>query len=166
MSYSLGLDIGTNSIGWCIIGYSDDGIADHIKAIGVRILSDGRDPKSKTSLNLARREKRAMRRSRDRYLRRRQALLNLLVEFELLPQDRSDRKQLELLNPYTVRAAVLYGPLPQRQKQRLVAGLKMPPLNSARRRQTRSRLSTNHMPQPCPGAGRRDRNSIKARKSR
>jgi CRISPR-associated endonuclease Csn1 len=111
VNYSLGLDIGTNSIGWCIVGYSEDGIADHIKAIGVRIFSDGRDPKSKSSLALARREKRAMRRSRDRFLRRRQALLNLLVEYDLLPQDRFERKQLELVNPYITRAAALDGPL-------------------------------------------------------
>jgi len=115
VSYSLGLDIGTNSIGWCIIGYSDTGIADHIKAIGVRIFSDGRDPKSKSSLALARREKRAMRRSRDRFLRRRQALLNLLVEYDLLPKDRSERKQLELYNPYIARAAALDGSLPLHQ---------------------------------------------------
>lgn len=112
MSYSLGLDIGTNSIGWCIIGYSDDGIADHIEAIGVRIFSDGRDPKSKSSLALARREKRAMRRSRDRFLRRRQALLNLLVKYDLLPKDRLERKQQELVNPYIARAAALDSALP------------------------------------------------------
>lgn len=112
MSYSLGLDIGTNSIGWCIIGYSDSGVADHIKAIGVRIFSDGRDPKSKSSLALARREKRAMRRSRDRFLRRRQALLNMLVEFDLLPKNKTERKQLELVNPYVVRAAALDSQIP------------------------------------------------------
>ncbi|MBI1360427.1 MAG: type II CRISPR RNA-guided endonuclease Cas9 [Alphaproteobacteria bacterium] len=112
VTYSLGLDIGTNSIGWCLIGYSDDGIADQIKAIGVRIFSDGRDPKSKSSLAVARREKRAMRRSRDRYLRRRQALLNLLVEYDLLPKDKAERKQLELVNPYTARAAALDSKLP------------------------------------------------------
>ena len=112
MSYSLGLDIGTNSIGWCIIGYSESGVADHIKAIGVRIFSDGRDPKSKSSLALARREKRAMRRSRDRFLRRRQALLNMLVEFDLLPKNRTERKRLELVNPYVVRAAALDHQIP------------------------------------------------------
>ncbi len=40
----LGLDIGTNSIGWCL---TED---DSILAIGSRIFSDGRDPQSGTSL--------------------------------------------------------------------------------------------------------------------
>lgn len=41
----LGLDIGTNSIGWCLV--EDDA---QIVAIGSRIFSDGRDPQSGTSL--------------------------------------------------------------------------------------------------------------------
>lgn len=39
MTTRLGLDIGTNSIGWCL--YEGDAIKD----IGVRIFSDGRDPR-------------------------------------------------------------------------------------------------------------------------
>ena len=56
MTTRLGLDIGTNSIGWCL--YEGDAIKD----IGVRIFSDGRDPKSGASLAVDRREARAMRR--------------------------------------------------------------------------------------------------------
>lgn len=112
LGYTLGLDIGTNSIGWCGIARSPDGAASSIVGIGVRIFADGRDPKSKTSLAVERREKRAMRRRRDRYLRRRQALLALLVEYGLLPNDRLERKALELVNPYIVRAAALDGPIP------------------------------------------------------
>ena len=57
----LGLDIGTNSIGWCLI--EDDR---RIVDIGVRIFSDGRDPQSGTSLAVDRREARAARRRRSR----------------------------------------------------------------------------------------------------
>src|SRR3546814_3693545 len=49
MTTHLGLDIGTNSIGWCL--YDSDSIRD----IGVRIFSDGRDPKSGASLAVDRR---------------------------------------------------------------------------------------------------------------
>ena len=55
MTTRLGLDIGTNSIGWCLY----DG--DSIRAIGSRIFSDGRDPKSGASLAVDRRDARAMR---------------------------------------------------------------------------------------------------------
>ena len=58
MATRLGLDIGTNSIGWCL--YDGDTIRD----IGVRIFSDGRDPKSGASLAVDRRDARAMRRRR------------------------------------------------------------------------------------------------------
>jgi CRISPR/Cas system Type II protein with McrA/HNH and RuvC-like nuclease domain len=50
----LGLDIGSNSIGWCLI--EDD---THIVALGSRIFSDGRDPKSGASLAVDRRLARA-----------------------------------------------------------------------------------------------------------
>ncbi len=113
--YSLGLDIGTNSIGWCAVGYNRDGVADRVLDIGSRIFSDGREPKSSASLAVARREKRAMRRSRDRYLRRRSALLRYLIEYDLMPLDKSERKALEAHNPYTVRAQALDGQLPLQQ---------------------------------------------------
>ena len=69
MTTRLGLDMGTNSIGWCLY----DG--DSIKDIGVRIYSDGRDPKSGASLAVDRRDARSARRRRDRFIGRRSALL-------------------------------------------------------------------------------------------
>lgn len=102
----LGLDIGTNSIGWWL--YETEGR--QIKRVidgGVRIFSDGRDPQSKTSLAVDRRLARGMRRRRDRYLRRRQALLRELVASGLLPPDPQERKRLTLLDPYSIRAKAL-----------------------------------------------------------
>src|SRR5579863_1871803 len=78
----LGLDIGTNSIGWCLI--EDD---KRIVDIGVRIFSDGRDPKSGASLAVDRRAARAMRRRRDRYVGRRSAFLKVLADHRLMPAD-------------------------------------------------------------------------------
>ncbi|MEM6665405.1 MAG: type II CRISPR RNA-guided endonuclease Cas9 [Pseudomonadota bacterium] len=54
----------------------------------------GRDPQSKASLAVARREARGARRRRDRYLKRRQRLLDLLTRTGLMPADEEGRKQL------------------------------------------------------------------------
>src|SRR3546814_508278 len=97
MTTHLGLDIGTNSIGWCL--YDSDSIRD----IGVRIFSDGRDPKSGASLAVDRRNARAMHRRRDRYLRRRSALLQALVETGLMPVDAKDARALAGCDPYDLR---------------------------------------------------------------
>ena len=96
---TLGLDLGTNSLGWSVIetenepGKNDEG---SIIASGVRIFSQsemaGRDPQSKASLAVARREARGARRRRDRYVRRRQRLIDLLVASGLMPADESARR--------------------------------------------------------------------------
>jgi len=101
----LGLNIGTTSIGWCLY----DG--NRIRDIGVRVFPDGRDPKSRASLGVARRDARVMRRQRDRYVRRRSAMLDALVDTGLMPADNQDAKALAGLDPYALRAAALDGPL-------------------------------------------------------
>jgi CRISPR-associated endonuclease Csn1 len=111
----LGLDIGTNSIGWWL--FETDGtetIARIISVIdgGVRIFSDGRDPKSGASLAVDRRAARAMRRRRDRYLRRRTTLMKVLANVGLMPADPSEAKALEALDPYELRATGLDRALP------------------------------------------------------
>ncbi len=98
---TLGLDLGTNSLGWCLIettgepGEREEG---SIVDIGVRIFSQaemaGRDPQSKTSLAVARREARGMRRRRDRCLRRRTRLLDLLTRHGLMPAGEAERQRL------------------------------------------------------------------------
>lgn len=98
MATRLGLDVGTNSIGWCL--YDGDNILD----IGVRIFSDGRDAKTGASLAVDRRAARAMRRRRDRYLRRRSALLSALVDVGLMPADKAAAKVVAGLDPYPLRA--------------------------------------------------------------
>jgi CRISPR-associated endonuclease Csn1 len=98
----LGLDIGTNSIGWCLI--EDDR---RIVDIGVRIFSDGRDPQSGTSLAVDRREARSARRRRDRYIGRRSAFLEALVEHGLMPADADEAKLVAALDPYVLRSKAL-----------------------------------------------------------
>ncbi|MEM6635986.1 MAG: type II CRISPR RNA-guided endonuclease Cas9 [Pseudomonadota bacterium] len=106
----LGLDIGTNSIGWWVYNTEDGRISDVVDG-GVRIFSDGRDPKSKASLAVDRRAARAQRRRRDRYLRRKAALMKRMSEAGLMPKDPSEAKVLEQLDPYALRAEGLDRPL-------------------------------------------------------
>ncbi|MDB5695982.1 MAG: hypothetical protein JWN21_1525 [Sphingomonas bacterium] len=98
----LGLDIGTNSIGWCLT--EDD---ERVVDLGVRIFSDGRDPKSGASLAVDRRAARAMRRGRDRYLGRRSAFLDALVAHGLMPADADEAKLVAAKDPYSLRARAL-----------------------------------------------------------
>lgn len=111
----LGLDIGTNSIGWWL--YETDGTEANARIAGVvdggvRIFSDGRDPKSGASLAVNRRAARAMRRRRDRYLRRRATLMKVLANAGLMPADPAEAKALELEDPYKLRAMGLDHELP------------------------------------------------------
>ncbi len=107
----LGLDIGTNSIGWWLYKTENGGISSVLDG-GVRIFSDGRDPKSKASLAVDRRAARAQRRRRDRYLRRKAALMKRMAEVGLMPPDPAAAKELERLDPYTLRTEGLDQALP------------------------------------------------------
>ena len=78
-----------------------------IKA-GVRIFSDGRNPKDGSSLAVTRRAARAMRRRRDRLLKRKARMMTKLVEYGFFPRDDAARKELERLNPYQLRAKGLH----------------------------------------------------------
>ena len=111
----LGLDIGTNSIGWWLYDIEDGQIKNVIDG-GVRIFSDGREaaPAFKVGKSLAvkRREARSQRKRRDRYLRRKAALMKRMAEVGLMPADPSEAKALEVLDPYELRAKGLDSPLP------------------------------------------------------
>lgn len=112
IKWRLGLDIGTNSIGWCVFDLDHSGRPVRIRRIGVRIYSDGRDPQSGSSLAVERRGPRGARRRRDRYLMRRNALMTALIENSLMPVDLVARKALEILDPYALRAHGLSEKLP------------------------------------------------------
>lgn len=107
----LGLDIGTNSIGWWLYTTEGGNITDVLDG-GVRVFSSGRDPKSKASLAINRRSARAQRRSRDRYLRRKTALMKYMAKVRLMPSNPKEAKMLERLDPYALRAEGLENKLP------------------------------------------------------
>lgn len=111
MAYRLGIDLGTNSLGWCAVELGAAGSPSGVRDGGVRIYSSnasgaGRNEKGQP-LASARTMQRSARRRRDRYLRRRAVLLAELTRFGLMPSHESDRKALESLDPYHIRAVAL-----------------------------------------------------------
>ncbi|MDO5668225.1 MAG: hypothetical protein Q4G44_10435 [Alcaligenaceae bacterium] len=109
MHYRLALDVGSNSIGWAIFLLQKEletgpWIPKAIIRSGVRIFSDGRNPKDGTSLAVSRRDARSARRRRDRLLQRKNTMLRQLVRYGFFPEDEQQRKALVKLNPYELRA--------------------------------------------------------------
>lgn len=113
--WRLGLDLGTNSLGWCVFDLKKgDDSRQHpagIRRMGVRIYTDGRDPQSGASLAQERRGPRGARRRRDRYLDRRADLLKALMKHGLMPADPAARKKLEAFDPWRLRGEGLDRPL-------------------------------------------------------
>lgn len=110
--YRLGLDIGTNSIGWAALCLNHAGDPYGVLGMGVRVFPDGRDAKSKESSAKTRRLARGARRRRDRYTKRRADLLKKLVAWGLMPQLARERRALAARHdPYELRARALDDPL-------------------------------------------------------
>ena len=106
--YSLGLDIGTSSIGWAVLDLDKERIHD----LGVRIFEKPEHPKSGESLAKPRRDARSARR---RLKRRRQRLNNLkqfFIDQNILTRDRieevlSDKSEFNKLDVYALRLKAL-----------------------------------------------------------
>jgi CRISPR-associated endonuclease Csn1 len=104
MRYRLALDLGSTSLGWAMVRLNASNAPHAIIKAGVRIFSDGRNPKDGSSLAVTRREARAMRRRRDRLLKRKSRMMSNLVEYGFFPTDSVARKEFEVLDPYELRA--------------------------------------------------------------
>lgn len=104
LRYRLGLDLGTNSLGWAVLELDSHNSPFHVVKIGSRIFGDGRNPKDGSSKAVERRGPRQMRRQRDRYLRRRNRYIDALVRAGLFPEEIAERQTLLSLNPYRLRA--------------------------------------------------------------
>lgn len=105
--YRLGLDVGANSIGWCVYRLGANDEPEAIIRMGSRIFSDGRDPKTLASNAAERRQARQARRRRDRLLKRRQRFMQALIAGGLMPADPAERKALQVSDPYVLRAKAL-----------------------------------------------------------
>lgn len=101
--YRLGLDLGANSLGWCIVSLNEANEPTGLVRLGVRLFRDGRNPKDKASLAVARRMARGMRRRRDRWLKRRKQFLAALTRHGLMPADDEARRALAAIDPYALR---------------------------------------------------------------
>lgn len=104
MRYRLALDLGSTSLGWAMIRLDADNQPCAVIKAGVRIFSNGRNPKDGSSLAVTRREARAMRRRRDRLLKRKARMMRTLIEYGFFPAEEAQRKALETMNPFALRA--------------------------------------------------------------
>jgi CRISPR-associated endonuclease Csn1 len=101
--YVLGIDLGTNSVGWAIIGLVDGEPTKLLRA-GVRVFEAGMEGDIESgqeqSRNLKRREARLHRRQLWRRARRMTKTFNLLREFGLLPEGDAStpEKRQDLIN--------------------------------------------------------------------
>ncbi len=109
---TLGLDLGTNSVGWALARESEDGLPQALVGCGVRIFQEAVDAKTRAPKNQARRSARLARRVLARRSRRRAKLRNQLVAVGLLPPEIADAKDPErvlnaLGDPYVLRVKAL-----------------------------------------------------------
>jgi CRISPR-associated endonuclease Csn1 len=108
MKYRLALDIGTSSIGWCLIRLNEEAAPVAVIRMGVRIFPDGRNSKDGSSLAVTRRDARQMRRRRDRLLKRKARMMASLTRLGFFPVDEAARRNLVQLDPYVLRKKGLY----------------------------------------------------------
>ena len=124
--YTLGMDIGSNSIGWALL---DIGERPSIVDMGVRVFPEegkgGSVSRGGQTVRVSQRAKRGVgirtRRCKDRKHRRRQKLINILTKAHLLPIDMLSRIKLlndldtndkeSSLRPYKLRSKGLREPL-------------------------------------------------------
>lgn len=123
----LGLDIGSNSIGWALLEMSEDSPGRLID-IGSRIFIKAVEDKTPTPKNVKRRDARLARRVIQRRARRKQRMLNYLVKLHLLPAELKDHSQPEIIlnelgNPYQLRAKALDEKLTPHQVGRVLLHL-------------------------------------------
>ena len=104
MRYRLALDIGTTSLGWCLLRLNPANEPYAVIKMGVRIFPEGREAKTGESLAVTRRTARLHRRRRDRLLKRKAAMERALIHFGFWPSEDEARHALATLDPYALRA--------------------------------------------------------------
>ena len=107
----LGLDLGSNSIGWALLT-EESGQSSEIVDLGSRIFSKAVEEKVPTPKNQKRRDMRLGRRVLQRRARRKQRMLNYLVSLNLLPKELQNNTQPEIIlneigDPYELRTKAL-----------------------------------------------------------
>lgn len=100
MKYSLGLDIGTTSIGWAIIDEENK----KIERLGVRLFDEAENPKDGSSLAEPRRLARSARRRLRRRRGRLDAIIDIFIKYQFLSRDHIHAIQKQPQNPIELRA--------------------------------------------------------------
>jgi CRISPR-associated endonuclease Csn1 len=123
----LGLDLGSNSIGWALLKEKDSK-PNEIINIGSRIFTKAVEEKTPTPKNVKRRNARLSRRVTQRRARRKLRMLNYLVKLNLLPQELTGNPTPEILlnelgSPYLLRAKALDSPLTKFEMGRVLLHL-------------------------------------------
>lgn len=101
--YTLGLDLGSNSVGWAVLDVEGESVVD----VGTRVFQEGVDRDTKgaeVSKNETRRTARGARRGRKRRNYRKDKLLRMLVRHGLLPECSKELQRVFDLDPYLLRA--------------------------------------------------------------
>lgn len=107
MNWRLGLDLGTNSIGWSVFSIDKSKVPSELVDLGVRIFSDGRDPKSKEPLAVERRTARGQRKIIYRRKIRRRKTFRLLQSQGLFPAEKEASQKIKSLDPWYLRVEAL-----------------------------------------------------------
>lgn len=93
----LGLDLGTNSLGWCLIEEDLQQTPMAVVALGSRIFPMALEDKTPVPKNHARRRARLARRRNQRLARRKARMRNYLISLGFLPQELATTDQPEIL---------------------------------------------------------------------
>lgn len=122
MSRILGLDLGSNSVGWALIDEADGKLI----AMGSRVFPEGVDRDqtgSEHPKNEQRRIARGMRRQIARRSRRKKLLRRALIECGLLPNEPERQRELDALDPYDLRRRAIEEKLKPHEIGRLLIHL-------------------------------------------
>ena len=119
----LGLDIGSNSIGWALLE-ADGNTPNKIVGLGSRIFTKAVEEKTPTPKNVKRRNARLTRRVLQRRSRRKQRMLHYLISLGLLPAELKGHDAPEVIlnylgDPYQLRSQALDHPLTEYQLGRV-----------------------------------------------
>ena len=87
MSYKIGLDLGVGSVGWAALETDEMGQPTRILDLSSRIFDKAENPKDGSSLALKRREARGVRRRLRRRRHRRDRVLNLLENYNIITKN-------------------------------------------------------------------------------
>lgn len=87
MRYRIGLDLGVGSVGWAVMRVDENGVPYRIENLGSRVFDKAENPKDGSSLAAIRREKRGVRRRLRRRRHRRDRVLSLLENYNILTKE-------------------------------------------------------------------------------